>query len=184
MKHSGDAKMWTAALAASAGLLVAGCGSGSSGSSTATSATAKAVATRSPAGPQRPKIAAPKGPEPKRVVAIDLRRGSGRKAKRGEYVAIRYVGINWNGSLYANSWAYEKNPEFRLGTLPHQLSIAGLEKGILGMRVGGRRKVLIPRSARFWPDERPGYISPHERGLVYVVDLIGVRKKGAPPVEG
>lgn len=159
-----------------AGLALAGCGGGSSDSSSASQAatTATASGTVANAGGPGPEVRLPPGPPPKKIVVKNLKKGSGAKAKVGDEAFIRYVGVRWTGETYSNSWTYGGPPSFVLGA--HELTIGGLEKGIEGMRVGGRREIFLPPSAHIRQDvsnESPAEV--REETLAYVVDLVKVR---------
>ncbi len=167
-------KLMAATVALCAGLAVAGCGGGSDPSPGATAAAGSDATVANAEGPGPP-IRLPAGEPPKKLVVRNLRRGSGTEAKVGYDATIRYVGVHWTGEIYSNSWTYEKPPSFVLGA--RELTMRGLDEGIRGMRVGGRREIIIPPSFRFEPGE-PGAkrrrASPEET-LVYIVDLIKAR---------
>jgi peptidylprolyl isomerase len=162
-----------------AGLTVAGCGGGGDASSGSSSAAATATTTASASGDVA-NVAGPgpevklSGPPPKKIEVKDLKKGTGAKAKVGDEAFIRYVGARWNGEIYSNSWTYSSPPSFVLGA--HELTIGGLENGIEGMRVGGRREIVLPPSAHIRQNvknESPEEV--REETLAYVVDLIKVK---------
>jgi len=144
-------------------LVVAGCGSDSS------SGSATAESTANEPGPE---VKVPPGPPPKKLVIKELRKGTGAEAKPGYQASIRYVGVHWNGGVYSNSWSYNPPPSFVLGA--HELTMHGLDEGIQGMRVGGRREIILPPSARFTSGEAQGR-DPVDETLVYVVDLVKLK---------
>jgi peptidylprolyl isomerase len=159
-----------------AGLAFAGCGGGdaSSGSSPAAATTTASAAgdVANVAGPG-PEVKL-SGPPPKKIEVRDLKKGTGAEAKVGDEAFIRYVGVRWNGEIYSNSWTYPAPPSFVLGA--HELTIGGLENGIEGMRVGGRREIVLPPSAHIRQevkDETPAEV--REETLAYVVDLVKVK---------
>jgi peptidylprolyl isomerase len=166
-------KALSASIALCLALAVGGCGGGSDSSSSSTLAASSAGVTVNAKGPG-PAITLPGGPPPKKIEVRDLKKGSGTKAKVGYRVFLRYVGVRWTGETYSNSWTYEKPPEFVLGA--HELTMQGLDESIRGMRVGGRREIILPPSARYGPSE-PGSKSkngkyPPSETLVYIVDLL------------
>jgi peptidylprolyl isomerase len=165
-------------------LALGGCGGGSGDSSTGTTVAkeptketrtettqAKRPASDSPPpkgleGP-KPEVRAPQGPPPKKLVVKDLRRGTGRAAKTGDEVTIQFAGIEYNGRPIDSSWELGGPFEFKLGST---VASPGWEQGIPGMRVGGRRELLIPLNltANF-PSE-----NKRKEAWVYVIDLLKV----------
>jgi peptidylprolyl isomerase len=160
-------------------LIAAGCG-GSSGSSTESSAAstqesaeggAGAEASGSGAEKTEPKVTAPKGPPPKKLVIKDIETGTGAEAKAGDEVEVQYVGVNYKrGDKFDASW--DRNEPFPL-QLGSGTVIPGWEKGIEGMKVGGRRELIIPPSLAYGPAGRPPSIPPNET-LIFVIDLLSV----------
>ncbi len=170
-----------AALAAAA--LIAGCGS--SGSSTVTlgnenkadeslaSAGASATTATTPtSGPlsKEPKITPPSGPAPTTLVKKDLIVGTGPEAKTGDPVSVNYVGALYdNGKVFDASW--KRNEPFQF-TLGKGQVIPGWEQGVVGMKVGGRRELIIPPSLAYGAKGSPPAIPPNAP-LIFVVDLLG-----------
>ena len=151
-------------------VLIAGCGSGGGGSADASAQSGGT--TESPGNAPGPDVTVPSGPPPRRLVVRDLKRGDGRPAKKGDEVKIEYVGVNWEGQSYSNSWVYSTGaPSFNLGQ--GQL-IRGFERGILGMKAGGRRQLLVPIGLTNVPGVR---VSPRAKPLVFIVDMLEVRKE-------
>jgi peptidylprolyl isomerase len=163
-------------------LAVAGCGSDSSANSAA-------KASSTPADPaqevdriasqistkltQRPKIPTPKGTPPPELVARDIVQGTGPKVKPGDSLAVQYVGASWSdGKEFDASW--NRGKAFGL-TIPGQV-IEGWNEGILGMRQGGRRLLVIPPLKGYGPNGTPdGAIKPNET-LAFVIDASQVKK--------
>jgi peptidylprolyl isomerase len=166
-------KVWGVAISLCVGLALAGCGGGSDSPSAATVAANSDETPFNAKGPG-PAIELPGGAPPRKVVVEDLKKGSGTEAKVGYRVTLRYVGVRWTGEEYSNSWTYDTPPEFVLGA--DELTMHGLDESIRGMRVGGRREIILPPSARFGPDEPgPEPVNgkyPPSETLVYVVDLL------------
>ena len=151
-----------AAAALGAAILIAGCGS--SGSSTVTvgnentsdNALLKSsgktepseTSSNEPKTPSsgalayKPVVKSPGGTPPNKEVIKDLLVGTGAEAKAGQTVTMNYVGINFrSGKEFDSSW--KRNEPFSF-TLGKKQVIAGWEKGIPGMKVGGRRELTIP----------------------------------------
>jgi FKBP-type peptidyl-prolyl cis-trans isomerase len=170
-----------AALAATG--LIAGCGSSSSSSSIgvgtenkADEALAKsgetAVAKTPTSGPlaTEPKVTPPTGPAPTKLVTKDLIAGTGAEAKSGDTVTVNYVGVLYKGGKeFDASWKRKEPFQFALGK---GQVIPGWDRGVAGMKVGGRRELIIPSSLGYGANGSPPAIPPNAP-LVFVVDLLG-----------
>lgn len=151
------------------GAILLGCGT--SGDSPAHDATGGREGPYSALAPNAPgpTVKVPPGPPPRKLVIKDLKEGSGKKAEIGDEIVVEYVGINWRGEKYSNSWAYRsEKPSFDLGQ--NQL-VRGFERGILGMRAGGRRLLLVPTRLTNVPGVR---VSPKAIPLVFLADMVAV----------
>jgi peptidylprolyl isomerase len=173
-------------VALTAALAITGCGSGgsststiglSSPASTSTPAAAPTPATTAttPANPalaHKPVVVVPKGPAPTHLVVKDLVVGSGPAAKSGQTVSVQYVGVLYrNGKQFDASWDRGQPLSFQLGTGG---VIPGWGQGVPGMRVGGRRELIIPASLAYGAQGSPPAIGPNEP-LVFVIDLLGAQ---------
>jgi FKBP-type peptidyl-prolyl cis-trans isomerase len=174
-----------AAFAATA--LIAGCGSsGSSGSIEVgkenTNAAAEAAKLAPPSatsttgttptsGPlsTEPTVTPPKGPAPTKLVTKDLIVGTGPEAKAGQMVTVNYVGVLYkNGKVFDASWKRSEPFTFALG---QGKVIPGWDQGVVGMKVGGRRELIIPAPLAYGAQGSPPTIPPNS-ALVFVVDLL------------
>jgi peptidylprolyl isomerase len=160
---------------ACAGLLLAGCGGGgsSSGETTAETTGATASGESGTAGAEgnktKPHVQVPKGAPPKQLEVKDIEEGSGAEAKGGDEVTVQYVGVNYkSGKEFDASWDRGEPFTFTLGAGE---VIQGWDKGLEGMKVGGRRELIIPPSLGYGPSGSPPVIPPNET-LVFVVDLL------------
>jgi len=152
---------------ACAALLVAGCGSDSSEEPEATS-TPAAEATPEPT---KPEITVPKGKAPKKLVVKDIKEGTGAEATAGSNVTVQYVGTSFkNGRQFDASWDRGEPFSFQLGA---GSVIPGWDQGVEGMKVGGRRQLVIPPDLAYGPQGSPPAIGPNET-LVFVIDLVSV----------
>ena len=173
-------------------VLIAGCGSsGSSGtigvgnenstdnalatstSSTPTTSTSPATATvKTPAsGPlsKEPTVTPPSGPAPAKLVTKELIVGTGPEAKAGNSVTVNYVGVLYKGGkVFDASWKRNETFPFVLGK---SQVIPGWEQGIVGMKVGGRRELIIPSDLAYGAKGSPPTIPPNS-ALIFVVDLL------------
>lgn len=103
---------------------------------------------------------------------VDLTVGDGPEAKAGHNVSVHYVGVALsNGKEFDSSWSRSEPFEFGLGG---GQVIKGWDEGVAGMKVGGRRKLVIPAHKGYGQRGAGGLIKPGET-LVFVVDLLGVR---------
>ena len=108
----------------------------------------------------KPKVGIPNGPAPQRLVVKDIRKGSGPAVEAGDAIEIQFVNINIKThSRFESDWQGD-GVIWRLGE--PGLS-KGFERGIRGMKVGGRREVIIP--ARLAYGTGP---------ILYVVDLLAI----------
>lgn len=116
---------------------------------------------------QKPEIEFIEGPAPEELVITDLVVGDGAEAVAGGRVTVHYVGVDFEtGEQFDSSWDRGQTIEFPLAGL-----IAGWQDGIPGMRVGGRRQLVIPPRLAY------GESGGHRlagRTLVFVIDLVAV----------
>lgn len=120
----------------------------------------------------KPEVTIPSGPAPTELTIEDEIAGSGDEATQGRTVEVHYVGVSWSdGNQFDSSWDRAETFSFALGA-GHV--IAGWEKGVTGMRVGGRRRMTIPSELGYGATGAAKIIKPYET-LVFVVDLVSVR---------
>ncbi len=162
-------------IAVCAGLAIAGCGSSDdssteSGESTAT--TTESSSTEASGGEKtKPKVTVPTGAPPKKLEVKELEEGSGAEAKAGDKVTVQYVGVNYkNGKEFDSSWSRSEPFPFSLGAGE---VIPGWDQGVEGMKVGGRRELIIPPELAYGEAGAPPAIGPNET-LVFVIDLLEV----------
>ncbi|MDX6594625.1 MAG: peptidylprolyl isomerase [Solirubrobacterales bacterium] len=151
-------------------LAVAGCGSSDSSSSStqSTSASSSEVSTNLKA---KPKVTVPGAPAPKKLEENEIVEGSGAEAKTGDEVTVQYVGVGYDsGEEFDASWGREPF-SFPLGAGE---VIAGWDKGVAGMKVGGRRELVIPANLAYGSAGYPPAIGPNEP-LIFVIDLLAVK---------
>ncbi len=108
---------------------------------------------------------------PTDLVITDLTVGDGPEAVSGTTVAVHYVGVaHSTGEEFDASYNRGDALQFRLGT---GQVISGWDTGIMGMKVGGRRQLVIPPHLAYGDRGAGGAIKPGET-LVFVCDLVGV----------
>ncbi|MFL5873248.1 MAG: FKBP-type peptidyl-prolyl cis-trans isomerase [Solirubrobacterales bacterium] len=157
-------------------LLVAGCGSDSSTTSSSTAGSTEEASapkeSESTKKKTKPKVSVPKGAPPKQLVTNDLEEGSGAEAKAGDEITVQYVGVNYKtGKEFDSSWSRNEPFTFTLG---EGLVIPGWEEGFEGIKVGGRRELVIPPELGYGSSGSPPAIPANET-LVFVVDLEAVK---------
>jgi peptidylprolyl isomerase len=138
---------------------------------TATDTTATAPATGGKISTdltKKPEVPKPSGSPPKKLEIDDIVEGKGTAAKKGDQVSMQYVGVSFStGEQFDASWDNGQPFDFELGA---GSVIKGWDKGIVGMKEGGRRKLTIPADLAYGPQGQPPTIGPNE-ALVFVVDL-------------
>ena len=120
----------------------------------------------------KPKIPAQEGQPPSELIAQDVIVGTGAQAKSGDKVSVQYVGVLFDGGEeFDTSWTSDTKAgtpfEFTLGS---GQVIAGWDQGVVGMKEGGRRRLLIPADLAYGEAGSPPKI-PANAALVFDVDL-------------
>jgi peptidylprolyl isomerase len=153
-------------------LVAAGCGSDdSTTSSSSGEETSSSKEAEAPEKKTKPTVEKPSGAPPKELLTNDLEEGSGPEAKAGDTVTVQYVGVNYKtGKEFDSSWSRSEPFSFTLGAGE---VIPGWDQGIEGMKVGGRRELVIPPELGYGTAGAPPAIPPNET-LVFVVDLEAV----------
>jgi peptidylprolyl isomerase len=119
----------------------------------------------------KPEVVIPQTPAPSTLVTEDITVGDGVEAVSGKTVSVHYVGVAWStGKQFDASW--DRNEPFDFGLGAGQV-ISGWDKGVAGMKVGGRRKLTIPPDMGYGSQGAGGVIKGGET-LVFVVDLLNV----------
>lgn len=183
---------WSFAVLSAAALGLAGCGSSPSSSSatTVTTTTTPSTATsspgdagsppiasiptqdRSPAGTAGtpPSVVVPSGAPPTRLESANLIVGKGPAATAGDKVTVEYVLATYSTrKVIQSSWTSQP---FGF-TLGEGQVIPGWDEGVLGMRAGGRRELIIPPSLGYGA-QSPGAGVAVNDTLVFVVDLLKI----------
>jgi peptidylprolyl isomerase len=121
---------------------------------------------------EKPEITIPDGPPAYQLELDDLVVGEGEAAAAAHIVEVHYVGVSWSSQRqFDASWDRGDTFKFKLGKGD---VIAGWDQGVVGMKVGGRRRITIPPMLGYGKRGAGGVIGPDET-LVFVVDLLGVR---------
>jgi peptidylprolyl isomerase len=158
-------------------LTAAGCGDG--GEKTASYTVDAPPSSEAPAGTaadaeapsaKKPKVDLPASPA-KKLRTEDIKEGSGAAAKKGDTISVNYVGVGQATKKEFDSSFGGEPFVFELGGGD---VIPGWDEGIVGMKVGGRRRLIIPGDMAYGQAGRPPSIRPNET-LVFVVDLVEIQ---------
>jgi len=116
----------------------------------------------------KPTITLPAGPPPEDLLVVDIVEGDGVQVPVGATVTTHYVGVSWanDGEQFDASWDRGTPIQFPLAGV-----IQGWTDGIPGMRVGGRRLLVIPPSQGYGAQSPTPAIAPNDT-LVFVIDMI------------
>jgi peptidylprolyl isomerase len=118
---------------------------------------------------KKPEVDYPEGAPPKVLEITDIWEGDGKVAGAGDTVEVHYVGVAYSsGEEFDASWNRGEPLRFRLGV---GQVIQGWDQGVQGMKVGGRRKLVIPPDLGYGSRGASGAIKPNET-LIFVCDLV------------
>jgi peptidylprolyl isomerase len=172
------------ALCIALAIAVAGCGGGSDSStgsgestesvaSTSSTEASKESTESTKAGEKtKPTVTVPKGISPNNFATKEVEEGTGATAKSGDEVTVQYVGVGYDSEEeFDSSWSRNEPLSFTLGA---GKVIKGWEQGIEGMKVGGRRELLIPGNLAYGAEGSPPKIGPNET-LIFMIDLLAVK---------
>ncbi len=155
-----------------AGLVVTACGSTTAPTPSSSPARGANPPTVSAATDQKtaPVLGPGKPPPPTSLETKDLVVGTGAVAKASDTVEVQYVGANYtDGKNFDSSWSRGQPASFPLpGVVP------GFSQGIVGMKVGGRREIVIPPALGYGATGSPPAVAANET-LVFVVDLLAIQ---------
>ena len=120
----------------------------------------------------KPHVYVPPGEAPPSDLVIeDIEEGDGAEAAAGKQVEVHYVGVSWRTrKQFDASW--DRGQPFSFGLGAGQV-ITGWDEGVQGMKVGGRRRLVIPPGKAYGRQGAGGVIGPDET-LVFVVDLLAI----------
>jgi peptidylprolyl isomerase len=111
-------------------------------------------------------------PPPDDLLIEEIIVGEGPEASAGQHAVVHYVGVGaTSGEEFDASWNRNEPFDFELGA-GHV--IQGWDQGVVGMRVGGRRRLVIPSHLAYGERGAGGVIAPNET-LIFVVDLLELR---------
>jgi peptidylprolyl isomerase len=120
---------------------------------------------------EKPEVDFPGGEPPAELEIKEIWEGDGEVAKAGDTVSVHYVGVAFStGEEFDSSWNRGNPLKFQLGV---GQVIQGWDKGVQGMKVGGRRQLVIPADLAYGDRGAGGAIAPGET-LIFVCDLVAV----------
>jgi peptidylprolyl isomerase len=172
-----------AALLVACTLAATGCGGKSKSSASTTASTTSASTSASAPGHvapasgekklgSKPQIGKASGSPPTTLQKRDIVKGTGKQAKSGDKVEVQYVGVSYStGKQFDASWDRGQPFKFALG---QGMVIPGWDQGVVGMRVGGRRQLVIPPDLAYGPQGQPPTIGPNET-LIFDIDLLKIK---------
>ncbi len=126
----------------------------------------------------KPEVTIPEGAAPTQLETKDIKVGTGAEAKVGDKVAMQYVGkAKSNGKEFDASWTRNAEPfTFTIASPDPSVQgqvIKGWDQGVAGMKVGGRRLLVIPPALGYGDQAKGADIAANDT-LYFVVDLVQV----------
>ena len=119
----------------------------------------------------KPKVTVPNGISPKKFTIKDLEKGTGRAVRPGDTITIQYVVTGYDSKREVDS-SWDRAPyTFTVGSGE---ALKGGERGVEGMKVGGRRELVIPGKLAYGPEGLAPTIGPNET-LIMVIDLLAIK---------
>ncbi len=118
-------------------------------------------------GPDKPepKIVVPDGPPPKNLVVKDIEVGDGEEIGDNDHIEVDYVTVRYRDRKEIES-SWDKTASEIIFVMDDIETIEGWEQGMEGMKVGGRRELIVPNRLAYRNDDG---------ALIYVVDLIDIK---------
>jgi peptidylprolyl isomerase len=119
----------------------------------------------------KPTVEVPQGPAPTELQIEDLEQGDGEEAKAGDNLGVFYVGVDYEtGEEFDSNWGTGQPFSFQLGS---GQVIPGWDQGVEGMKVGGRRQLIIPPDLAYGAQGQPPAIGPNAT-LLFVIELASI----------
>jgi FKBP-type peptidyl-prolyl cis-trans isomerase len=125
----------------------------------------------------KPAAPTPADPGPAKLQVVDATPGNGPEVKAGDTVRVHYTGTLMNGTKFDSSRDRGTPFDFVVGG---GNVIKGWDQGVVGMKAGGKRQLVIPQDLAYGEDGRPPEI-PAKAGLKFDIELLEINPKGADP---
>lgn len=125
----------------------------------------------------KPTAPPPPDPGPATLQVIDDVVGHGKEAKAGDKVRVHYIGTLMNGKKFDSSRDHGTPFDFTLGSGG---VIKGWDEGVVGMKVGGKRRLVIPQALGYGEAGSPPNIPP-KAGLKFDIELLEINPKSDLP---
>jgi peptidylprolyl isomerase len=123
----------------------------------------------------KPEITVPDCEKPTALQTREIVEGTGEPAKAGDAVEVHYTGVTWSTKKqFDSSWAPGRKP-YVVQPLGQAGVIDGWNQGLVGVKQGGRRLLVIPAALGYGQQSKGEYIGPGET-LVFVVDVVSVKR--------
>ncbi|MFA7301190.1 MAG: FKBP-type peptidyl-prolyl cis-trans isomerase [Candidatus Shapirobacteria bacterium] len=106
-----------------------------------------------------------------KLIIEDTKIGTGREVKSGDTISIHYLGTLQNGAKFDSSYDRKEPFETKIGV---GMVIKGWDEGVLGMKIGGKRKLTIPSDLAYGEQGAGGVIPPNAT-LIFEVELINIK---------
>jgi peptidylprolyl isomerase len=167
---------WLSIVLATSTLLAAGCGSDTKQPSGAGGCEVQVSGDQG----KKPDVTVPNCAAPTALQTKDLIAGTGEPVKDGDTVEVNYTLYGWDGKKLVQS-SYDGGQTFPVQDVGHAQVIDGWNKGLVGLKQGGRRLLVVPPDLGYGAQGTPdGSIKPNE-ALVFVIDAVAVRPAQAGP---
>jgi peptidylprolyl isomerase len=122
----------------------------------------------------QPKIPDVTGKPPTKLVVKDVKVGRGRAARKGDTVSVLYIGASCSdGSIFDASYKHGNQP-FDVKPLGQAQVITGWNQGLIGVKPGGVRELVIPAALGYGPTGSPPVIKPNET-LIFLITVKSVK---------
>jgi peptidylprolyl isomerase len=120
----------------------------------------------------KPTITRPTGTPPTQLESTDLITGTGAAVKSTDTVTVQYIGMAWsNGNIFDASWNDGSGQPVQF---PLNQVIKGWTEGMVGMKVGGRRELIIPPNLGYGANPPQGSSIAANDTLIFIVDLVKI----------
>jgi len=131
--------------------------------------------TTTTTAPEKPDVTIPETPPPTELQSTDITVGEGEEAQTGDTLTVHYVGKTYaTGDEFDSSYDGEA---IQVQLLAPGI-IEGWAQGLVGVREGGRRQLVIPPDLGYRPEGDPPTIPPHAT-LVFVIDVLKAAKEAS-----